>query len=46
MVLKFLPEKFAEIHAALGKKDQALEELEKAYQERGLDMVSLKVEPR
>jgi TolB-like protein len=37
---------FAEIHAALGEKDLAFEELEKAYQEREADLTSLKVEPR
>ncbi len=37
---------FAEIHAALGERDLAFEELEKAYQERDTDMAGLKVEPR
>ena len=39
------PYSIAEIYVGLGEKDRAFEWLEKAYQERNVQMVSLKVEP-
>ncbi len=36
----------AEIHAALGERDRALEWLEKAYEKRDLSLVNLRVTPK
>ncbi len=38
--------RFAVIYAYLGEKDQAFEQLGKAYEERDFNLAFLKVEPR
>jgi len=36
---------FAIVYVGMGEKDQALQWLERDYQDRGIDMLSLKVDP-